>query len=78
MAKRLTIFYAADIHGSERVFRKFLKAAPFYGANAVIFGGDITGKRLVPIIERSPGRWHAELFDRPYDVESGAALDSTS
>jgi uncharacterized protein len=75
MANRLTIFYACDIHGSERVFRKFLKAAPFYGANAVIFGGDITGKRLVPIIERSPGRWRAELFDKPYDVESGAGLD---
>jgi Icc-related predicted phosphoesterase len=75
MAKPLTIFYACDIHGSERVFRKFLKAAPFYGANAVIFGGDITGKRLVPIIERGPGRWHAELFDKAYDVESGAGLD---
>ena len=56
MAKRLTIFFASDIHGSERVFRKFLNAAPFYGAGAVIFGGDITGKRLVPVIESGPGQ----------------------
>ena len=44
MGKKLKIFYASDIHGSEKVFRKFLKAAPFYGADAVIFGGDLTGK----------------------------------
>src|SRR5918912_3274054 len=75
MARRLTIFFASDIHGSERVFRKFLKAAPFYGARAVIFGGDITGKRLVPIIESAPGRWRAELLGQPYEVETGSGLD---
>jgi len=75
MARRLTIFFASDIHGSERVFRKFLKAAPFYGADAVIFGGDITGKRLVPVIETGPGRYRAELFGSTHEVESGSALD---
>jgi len=46
---QLTIFFASDIHGSERVFRKFLNAAPHYRADALIFGGDITGKALVPV-----------------------------
>jgi Icc-related predicted phosphoesterase len=71
----VTIFYASDIHGSERVFRKFLKAAPFYGADAVIFGGDITGKRLVPIVAHVGDRWHAELLGQSWDVEAGSALD---
>jgi Icc-related predicted phosphoesterase len=75
MAGRLTIFFASDIHGSERVFRKFLKAAPFYGARAVIFGGDITGKRLVPVVETAPGRYRAELFGTSHEVETGSGLD---
>ena len=75
MTPRLTVFYAADIHGSERVFRKFLRAAPFYGAKAVIFGGDITGKRIVPLIEERAGRVRADLLGRRYEVESGTELE---
>ena len=45
----LRIFFATDIHGSERGFRKFLAAAKGYGAGALILGGDIAGKGLVPI-----------------------------
>jgi Icc-related predicted phosphoesterase len=50
-AKRaaLRIFFATDIHGSERAFRKFLAAAKAYDAGALILGGDIAGKGLVPI-----------------------------
>jgi Icc-related predicted phosphoesterase len=45
----LRIFFATDIHGSERGFRKFLAAAKSYSAGALILGGDIAGKGLVPI-----------------------------
>lgn len=76
MTGRLTIFYASDIHGSERVFRKFLNAAPFYGANAVVFGGDITGKALIPVVETAPGLFRIELFGQVHDVEAGTALDA--
>lgn len=72
---RLTIFYASDIHGSERVFRKFLNAGPFYRADAVIFGGDITGKALLPVVEISAGRFRIELFGQVHEVETGTALD---
>jgi Icc-related predicted phosphoesterase len=71
---RLTIFFASDIHGSEPVFRKFLNAASFYAADALIFGGDITGKALVPVVEVAPGRYRATLFARVHDVESGTGL----
>ncbi len=72
--KRLTLFYASDIHGSELVFRKFLKAAPFYRADAIIFGGDITGKALVPIVETAPGHYRASLFGTVHEVAAGSAL----
>ncbi|TAL11897.1 MAG: metallophosphoesterase [Chloroflexota bacterium] len=75
MKPRLTIFFATDIHGSERVFRKFLNAASFYGADAVIFGGDITGKSLVPVVEVRPGRFEARLFGRTHAVAEGTELD---
>ena len=47
--RALRIFFATDIHGSERCFRKFLAAAEVYEANALVLGGDIAGKGLVPI-----------------------------
>lgn len=51
------IFFASDVHGSESCFRKFINAAKFYDANALILGGDITGKALVPIVEMPDGRF---------------------
>jgi len=45
----LRIYFATDIHGSDRCFRKFLAAAKVYEADALVLGGDIAGKGLVPI-----------------------------
>src|SRR3989442_8684730 len=56
------IFFVTDIHGSEICWRKFLNAGPFYGTDIVIVGGDITGKAMVPIVERG-GRWETTLQD---------------
>src|SRR3982074_222268 len=47
--RALRIYFATDIHGSDRCFRKFLAAAESYDADALILGGDIAGKGLVPI-----------------------------
>jgi Icc-related predicted phosphoesterase len=58
------IYYAGDIHGSEKCWRKFLNAAPFYEADVLILGGDITGKALVPLVERRPGEWAAHVLGR--------------
>lgn len=61
MSRRTTIFFATDIHGSERCFMKFVNAAKFYQANILILGGDITGKALVPIVRRN-GSYHASFL----------------
>src|SRR5437868_10687067 len=47
--RALRLFFATGIHGSDRCFRKFLAAAKVYEADALVLGGDIAGKGLVPI-----------------------------
>lgn len=67
----LRIFFAADIHGSDVCFRKFINAGRFYQADVLILGGDITGKAMVPI-ERLPGdmfRVHFMGAERVVDGE---------
>ncbi|WP_185907981.1 metallophosphoesterase family protein [Psychrobacillus soli] len=49
----MKVFYAGDLHGGETAFRKFTNAGAFYKADLVIFGGDFTGKMVVPIVEKS-------------------------
>lgn len=45
----MKLFYATDVHGSDRCFTKFVNAAAFYGADALLLGGDLTGKAIVPL-----------------------------
>ena len=57
------VFFATDIHGSETCWKKFLNSGKHYEANALVLGGDMTGKALVPIVDRGGGRWRATLLD---------------
>ena len=68
----LTIFYVADIHGSDVCFRKWLNAAGFYGADVLIIGGDLTGKVLLPIYpEAGQGQvWTTTWKDREHRLET--------
>ncbi|MBC8876695.1 MAG: metallophosphoesterase [Planctomycetes bacterium] len=70
----LKIFYTSDIHGSEACFRKFLDAGPDYGVDALIFGGDITGKLLVPIRERA-GQFEASYQGKQHHFDSLSAAE---
>ncbi|MGO9955201.1 MAG: metallophosphoesterase, partial [Solirubrobacteraceae bacterium] len=47
-------FFATDLHGSDRCFRKFLAAASAYEADVLLLGGDVAGKAIVPV-EKCPG-----------------------
>jgi Icc-related predicted phosphoesterase len=68
--KESKIFFATDIHGSDRCFRKFLNAAKFYGVDTILLGGDITGKMIVPVVEEQPGQYYAHLFGRKRVVDA--------
>lgn len=49
------LLLVADLHGSEVVMNKTVNSAKFYGVKDLIVAGDITGKVLVPILERPDG-----------------------
>src|SRR5437867_12775636 len=55
------LFLAADLHGLEVVFRKFLAAATSYEADALLIGGDITAKSITPIVQQDKGRLQTRL-----------------
>ncbi|MBP2703968.1 hypothetical protein JOL79_09120 [Microbispora sp. RL4-1S] len=69
-SRDVKIFFATDIHGSDRCFRKFVNAGKFYGADVLIMGGDITGKMLVPVIATAGGRFTSHLFGRDREVSA--------
>jgi Icc-related predicted phosphoesterase len=60
----MRIYYAGDLHGSEKCWRKFLNAAKFYEVDTLILGGDITGKVMVPVVATGDGRHQARVLGR--------------
>jgi Icc-related predicted phosphoesterase len=51
----LRLFFASDIHGSERCWKKFLAAGEVHDADVLIMGGDVTAKAIVPIFANGSG-----------------------
>ncbi len=58
----MRIYYATDIHGSEVCWRKFCNAGPFYKADVLILGGDVTGKAVVPVVAAAGGGYRIRQF----------------
>ena len=76
-SKRTTrLFFATDLHASERTYRKFINAGKFYDVDILIMGGDITGKLLIPIIKEKNGQYRATLQGRVEQVATQAELES--
>jgi Icc-related predicted phosphoesterase len=69
------IFFATDVHGSETCFRKFVNAAKAYKADAIILGGDITGKQLALIVEEEGG-WRIGGGNDKERLETSDALEA--
>jgi len=69
------LFFATDLHGSERTFRKFINAGKFYGANVIVMGGDIQGKLMIPIIKEGNGHHRATLQGRVEQITTSEELD---
>jgi Icc-related predicted phosphoesterase len=64
-----------DIHGSERLLLKFLNAAKAYKANVLVYGGDITGKTITPIMAED-GSWKAEYVGSMRTASTEEELDN--
>jgi Icc-related predicted phosphoesterase len=69
------VFYAADLHGSEPAWRKFVNAAAFYDVDVLVFGGDLMGKALVPIV-RENGHLRARFQGADHQLEAGSELEA--
>jgi len=69
-----SIFYASDVHGSDRCWRKFLGAASFYKVDTLIMGGDLTGKAMVPITQEADGIYTARFIGERRRVSSDEQL----
>jgi Icc-related predicted phosphoesterase len=74
-SKGTRIFYATDVHGSERTWRKFLNAGAFYGADVLVMGGDVMGKLTIPIIREASGTHRATIHGRVERFETAAEVE---
>lgn len=62
--ERTRLYYASDIHGTEVLWRKFLRAPEAYDAKVIVMGGDVTGKVVIPLVEEGDALT-CELFGQP-------------
>ena len=73
--KPLALFYAGDVHGSRVCWKKFVNAGAHYPAQALVMGGDLTGKALIPIVEHPDGSYTAEVRGEERTVRTDEELD---
>jgi uncharacterized protein len=74
--KATRLFFATDLHGSERTYRKFINAGKFYDVDILVMGGDITGKLLIPIIKENNDHYRASLQGRVEEIRTQTELDN--
>jgi hypothetical protein len=68
------IFFACDIHASNTCFRKFLNGLKIYKVDTAILLGDLTGKLLIPLVEKAGGGWETNFMGKPVQVETQEEL----
>jgi len=71
------ILFATDMHGSEGVWRKFLNASSMLKVNVAICGGDLTGKMIVPIIERKDGKYGYYLMGKNHLIHKSGVEEAS-
>ena len=69
------LFYAGDVHGSRVCWKKFVNAAAHYPADALVMGGDLTGKALVPIVRHGDGSYSARVIGEQRVARTAEELD---
>ena len=74
MSSRLRILFATDVHGSDPVWRKFIRGAQHYKADILIIGGDVTGKSVVSITENPDGTFSTDFQDKNLILKNSEEL----
>ena len=68
------LFMVTDIHGSNVCYRKFLNALPIYGADLAVLMGDLTGKVLVPLVDKGGNQWECTLMGQYREINGQEEL----
>ena len=76
MARRTKVYFATDLHGSSKCFRKFVNAGAVYGVDILILGGDVAGKALQTIVRGPDGRYRCTFIGTTYEVDEGPDLEA--
>jgi Icc-related predicted phosphoesterase len=72
----MRLYFCSDVHASRKCWKKFLNAWKFYEADHLILGGDITGKFVVPIVERGNGAYSAVFMGVERKVSGPQELEA--
>ncbi len=75
MGNAIKILFVTDIHGSNLCYRKYLNALKVYNVDVGILLGDLTGKVLVPLVEKAGGGWETTLMGTHVDVATQDELE---
>ncbi|HWD95625.1 MAG TPA: hypothetical protein VG246_04310 [Acidimicrobiales bacterium] len=73
-APRSVLYFATDIHGSEKCFRKFLNGGKAYGADIMVLGGDIAGKAIQAMTHKGGSTYECTFRGAHYEIEEGSEL----
>jgi Icc-related predicted phosphoesterase len=74
MARKTKVYFATDLHGSSKCFRKYLNAASAYRADVLVLGADLAGKAIQTIVAGPGGRWRCRFIGTDHDVAEGEEL----
>lgn len=72
--KPTKIFFATDIHGSEKCWLKLVNSGAFYEVDTIVLGGDMTGKGIQALLEEKPGTWKTNFLGEEIEVSDPAQL----
>lgn len=71
----MRIVYAADVHGNDKTWRKFVNVPKYIkNIDVMMMGGDLTGKMLIPIFKQENGTWRCS-FNVEYRVKKEEELN---
>jgi Icc-related predicted phosphoesterase len=70
------LYFATDVHGSEICWKKFVSAGKFYEVDALILGGDMTGKAIVPLIAQGGDKYKVTLLEQESILEGQDEVDN--
>ncbi|MEM3698023.1 MAG: metallophosphoesterase [Candidatus Bathyarchaeia archaeon] len=72
---RMRIFFTSDVHGSEKCFNKYINAGKVYKADVLILGGDVTGKKMAPIIKQPDKSYKVHFLGEDLILKTEEELD---